>query len=77
MAKTALTMVTKVTETKRATNIYLTNQVAIALALRLIREAENDSGVRIVILNKETLPDVQVYPYAVDRIRLRKRRKKP
>ena len=60
------TMITRLQESRRATNIYLTNEAALHLAHRLIRQAEKDTGVRIVILNKQDdLPDFQVFPYPV------------
>jgi hypothetical protein len=69
-------MVKRITESEEATNIYLTNTVALHLAHRLIRTAEKQAGVRIVILNKGTKPDIQVFPYAVDKMRSSGRRKK-
>jgi hypothetical protein len=60
------TMITRLQESGRATNIYLTNEAALHLAHRLIRQVEIDSGVRIVILNKQDdRPDFQVFHYPV------------
>jgi hypothetical protein len=60
------TMITRIQESDRATNIYLTNKAALHLAHRLIRQAEQDTGVRIVILNKQDdQPDFQVFHYPV------------
>jgi hypothetical protein len=76
MPEVPLTMVAKISETKKSTNIYMANEAAVYLALRIIQEAQFEAGVRIVILNKDTSPDAQVYPYAVDRIRPAKKRRK-
>jgi Fe-S cluster assembly iron-binding protein IscA len=60
------TMVTRIQESRQATNIYLTNEVALHLAKRLEREAKKNTGVRIVILNKRGgKPDIQVFAYPV------------
>lgn len=60
------TMITRIQESSSATNIYLTNEAALHLAHRLIRQVEKDTGVRIVILNKhDPKPDFQVFPYEV------------
>lgn len=59
------TMITRIQESKKATNIYLTNEVAKHLAKRLNDQVDRKSGVRIVILNKPDNPDIQVSSYAV------------
>jgi hypothetical protein len=65
----AKTMITKIQEGPHATNIYLTNEAAFHLALRLLLSINVLAGVRIVIRNKHRKPDFQVWPYKVDRIR--------
>ncbi len=59
------TMITRIQESEKATNIYLTNEAAKHLAKRLNDQAERKSDVRIVILNKPDNPDIQVFSYAV------------
>ena len=62
------TMVSRIQESRQATNIYLTNEVARHLATRLDSQAGKKTGVRIVILNKRKKrkkPDIQVFAYKV------------
>lgn len=61
----ATTMVRKVTETAEATNIYLTEIVAVTLARRILAQVGKNTGIRLVILNKREKPDIAVYPYDV------------
>ncbi len=61
------TMVSRIQESKNATNIYLTNEVARHLAERIRRSVGKNSGIRLVILNKGDKPDIQVFPYPIKR----------
>ena len=63
-----MTMVSRIQESRQATNIYLTNEVARHLASRLNSQSGKKTGVRIVILNKRKKrkkPDIQVFAYKV------------
>ena len=59
------TMVSRIQESKQATNIYLTNDVALHVAARIRKLAGKNTGIRLVILNKRGSPDIQVFPYPV------------
>lgn len=57
------TMVTHVQESSKATNIYLTNEVAEHLIIKMVQALRNGkTGVRISILNKDTGPDISAHP---------------
>jgi hypothetical protein len=66
MAKSqAKTLVSRIQESRKATNIYLTNEVALYLAARIKSQAGKNTGIRVVILNKDDRPDIQVFAYPV------------
>ena len=62
----AKTMVTRMQESDKATNIYLTNEVAEHLAMKIIQSLrKGKTGVRIRVLNKDSRPDISANPYNV------------
>lgn len=61
----AKTMISRLQESKAATNIYLSKEAALHLAISLIKKSQEKTGVRIIILNKKGRPDFQVHPYNV------------
>lgn len=60
----AKTMLDRITESPRATNIYMSRTVALNLAMRLLQcLLEGTTKVRIVIRNKDKSPDIGAYAY--------------